>query len=127
MDFAEVADRLPEGMDEAGWHAVRPNLSHVAEASALWHLVTGPIAQPEFSDEDRAYLAEAARLLEWSEDPWHALTAALKDATGRKGKPLFLPLRQALTGMDHGPDMAELLPLIGESEARTRLVRAGKG
>ena len=127
MDFAEVADRLPEGMDEAGWHAVRPNLSHVAEASALWHLVTGPIAQPEFSDEDRAYLAEAARLLEWSDDPWHALTAALKGATGRKGKPLFLPLRQALTGMDHGPDMAELLPLIGESEARTRLERAGKG
>ncbi len=125
MDFADVAHRLPAGMDEAGWHAIRPNLSHVAEAADWWRLVTGPIEAPEFPDEDRAYLAEAARLLEWNDDPWHALTSALKEATGRKGKPLFLPLRQALTGMDHGPDMAELLVLIGEHEARARLQRAG--
>ena len=124
MDFTEVAERLPAGMDEAGWHAIRPNLSHVHEAADWWRLVTGPIEQPEFADDDRAYLAEAARLLAWGDDPWHALTNALKEATGRKGKPLFLPLRQALTGMDHGPDMAELLPLIGETEARARLERA---
>ncbi|MBY6015548.1 glutamate--tRNA ligase [Qipengyuania gaetbuli] len=124
MDFTSVEHRLPEGMDEAGWHAIRPNLSHVHEAADWWRLVTGPIAQPEFAEDDRAYLAEAARLLAWGDDPWHALTNALKEATGRKGKPLFLPLRQALTGMDHGPDMAELLPLIGETEARARLERA---
>ena len=124
MDFAAVADRLPEGMDEAGWHAIRPNLSHVGEAGDWWRLVTGPIDQPAFSDEDRAYLGEAANALSWGDDPWHALTGALKASTGRKGKPLFLPLRQALTGMDHGPDMAELLPLIGEEEARARLQQA---
>ena len=124
MGFAEVADRLPKGMDEAGWHAIRPNLAHVSEAAEWWRLVTGPIEPREFSADDRAYLSEAARLLEWSDDPWHALTAALKEASGRKGKPLFLPLRQALTGMDHGPDMGELLPLIGESEARARLASA---
>ena len=124
MDFAAVADRLPEGMDEAGWHAIRPNLSHVGEAGDWWRLVTGPIDQPAFSDEDRAYLGEAANALSWGDDPWHALTGALKASTGRKGKLLFLPLRQALTGMDHGPDMAELLPLIGEEEARARLQQA---
>jgi glutamyl-tRNA synthetase len=111
-------------MDEAGWHAVRPNLAHVSEAADWWKLVTGPIAHPDFSPEDRAFLVEAVRLLAWTENPWGALTSALKDATGRKGKPLFLPLRQALTGMDHGPDMAELLPLIGEAEARKRLLQA---
>ena len=120
-DFDAVADRLPAGMDEAGWHAIRPNLSHLAEAVDWWQLVTGPIEQPTFTDEDRAFLAQAAQLLTWSDDPWHGLTSALKDATGRKGKALFLPLRQALTGMDHGPDMKELLPLIGETEARARL------
>lgn len=125
MAFDDVADRLPAGMDEAGWHAVRPNLSHIGEAGDWWRLVTGPIDQPAFADEDRAFLAEAAALLTWSDDPWHALTDALKERTGRKGKQLFLPLRQALTGMDHGPDMAELLPLIGEEEARARLERAG--
>lgn len=124
MEFAEIKERLPAGMDEAGWHAVRPNLSTLAEAGEWWRLVTGPIDQLEFSADDREYLAQAARLLTWDDDPWHQLTAALKDATGRKGKPLFLPLRQALTGMDHGPEMKELLPLIGEGEARARLERA---
>ncbi|NNC58641.1 MAG: glutamate--tRNA ligase, partial [Erythrobacter sp.] len=124
MSYEDVRQRLPEGMDQAGWHAIRPNLSHVDEAGEWWRLVTGPIEQPDFSAEDRAYLGVAAQTLTWSEDPWHALTNALKETTGRKGKPLFLPLRQALTGMDHGPDMGELLPLIGEGEAKARLERA---
>jgi len=125
MPFETVKDRLPEGIDEAGWHAVQPNISTVGEVGEWWRLVTGPIEQPEFSDEDRVYLGEAAQTLAWSDDPWSALTSALKASTGRKGKALFLPLRQALTGMNHGPDMAELLPLIGEQEARARLMRAG--
>ena len=124
LEYDEVSGRLPEGMDQAGWHAVRPNLAHVHEAAALWQLVVGPVEPPSFSDEDRAFLAEAERLLSWSDTPWQTLTATLKEATGRKGKALFLPLRQALTGMDHGPDMGELLPLIGEREARTRLKQA---
>jgi len=126
LDYDAVADRLPQGMDAAGWHAIRPNLATVGDAGEWWRLVTGPIDRPGCSEEDRAYLAEAVRLLEWSDDPWHALTGALKEATGRKGKALFLPLRQALTGLDHGPDMAELLPLIGEAEARARLERAAE-
>jgi len=121
LPYDAVKDRLPAGMDAAGWHAVQPNLAHVAEAAEWWRLVTGPIEAREFTAEDRAFLAQAADTLAWGDDPWGALTAVLKDATGRKGKTLFLPLRQALTGMDHGPDMGELLPLIGEAEARARL------
>jgi glutamyl-tRNA synthetase len=121
LPFEAVQARLPDGMDAAGWHAIRPNLAHVGEAADWWRLVTGPVEQPEFSGEDRAFLAEAAAALVWSDDPWGALTATLKQSTGRKGRALFLPLRQALTGMDHGPDMGELLPLIGEDEARARL------
>lgn len=124
MPYDAVKDRLPDGMDEAGWHAVQPNIATVGEVSEWWRLVTGPIEQPEFSDEDKAYLAEAAQALVWGEDPWGMLTSALKEATGRKGKQLFLPLRQALTGMNHGPDMGELLPLIGEAEAKVRLEKA---
>lgn len=124
MDYDAVRHRLPEGMDEAGWHAVRPNLVHVSDAANWWKLVTGPIEQPKFSDEDRTFLGKASELLDWGDDPWKSLTTALKEATDRKGKSLFLPLRQALTGMDHGPDMGELLPLIGEEEAKARLCRA---
>ncbi|TNE32551.1 MAG: glutamate--tRNA ligase [Alphaproteobacteria bacterium] len=124
LEFVAVSERLPAGMDEAGWHAIRPNLSSLNEAGEWWRLVTGPIDQLDFSAEDRAFLAQAAHALAWGDDPWHQLTGALKEATGRKGKTLFLPLRQALTGMDHGPDMKELLPLIGEAEVRARLERA---
>ena len=124
LPYDAVKDRLPAGMDAAGWHAVQPNLARVDEAAEWWRLVTGPIAAPPFSDDDRVFLAQAAEALTWGDDPWGGLTAALKEATGRKGRPLFLPLRQALTGMDHGPDMGELLPLIGEAEARARLTAA---
>lgn len=124
LPFEAVKHRLPEGMDEAGWHALQPNLAHVSEAAEWWRLVTGPIEPCEFTEEDRAYLAQAAGTLSWGDDPWTALTAALKEMTGRKGRALFLPLRQALTGMDHGPDMGELLPLIGEAAARERLRQA---
>ena len=126
LPFAAVQARLPDGMDEAGWHAVRPNLAHLGEVGDWWRLVTGPITQPEFTSDDKAFLAEAVRVLAWGADPWSALTTALKEATGRKGKPLFLPLRRALTGMDHGPNMGELLPLIGEVEARSRLENAAR-
>ncbi len=124
LPFAHVAERLPEGMGEGAWEAIRPNLATVAEAADWWQVVTGPVQPPEFDAETRAFLDEAtvvAAALDWTEDPWIALTGALKDATGRKGKALFLPLRQALTGMDHGPDMKALLPLIGRDEAVRRL------
>jgi len=123
LDYAAVAPRLPAGMDEAGWGAIRPNLATLAEAADWWQVVEGPIASAPDPD-DIAFLAQAAQTaaeLDWSRDPWHALTAALKDATGRKGKALFLPLRRALTGRDSGPDMAALLPLIGRERALVRL------
>ena len=124
LPFARVAHLLPRGMGEAAWEAIRPNLAHVGEAAEWWQVVTGPIEAAQVDGETAQFLAAAAGLagsLDWSADPWRVLTAELKDATGRKGKALFLPLRLALTGRDHGPDMAALLPLIGRDEAVRRL------
>jgi glutamyl-tRNA synthetase len=123
LDFDAVAARLPKGMGEAEWEAVRPNLAIIAEAADWWGVIEGPI-ESHIDAADRDFLAEAARVagdLDWSADPWHALTAALKASSGRGGKALFLPLRRALTGRDHGPDMAALLPLIGRERAVERL------
>ena len=125
LPFDHVAARLPVGMDAQGWDAIRPNLSTIAEAADWWSIVTGPVSAPAFDDETRAFLAAAADLaatLDWADTPWAALTAALKEATGRKGKALFLPLRQAITGVDHGPDMGALLPLIGKDQVVARLL-----
>ena len=87
----------------------------------------GPLVAASTDAADRAVLAAAAAAapgIDWSADPWHALTAAVKDATGAKGRALFLPLRRALTGRDHGPDMGELLPLIAKEQAIVRLSAA---
>lgn len=129
LPYADVAERLPEGMSEEGWNAIRPNLPRVDEAAEWWQVVTGPVAVPRFEGETRGFIelaGDTLDALQWDEDPWHALTAELKQATGRKGKALFLPLRQALTGRDHGPDMAALLPLIGRAAAVERLRAASR-
>jgi len=124
--FSAVADRLPEGVDEATWCAIRPNIDTLADVGPWWAVVTGDIAAT-IASEDKPYLAQAAKAaasLDWSGDPWHGLKDALKTSTDRKGKALFLPLRQALTGVDHGPDMKALLPLIGRDRAIARLLAA---
>ncbi|MDF2493686.1 MAG: glutamyl-tRNA ligase [Sphingomonas sp.] len=126
LPFDAVRDRLPAGMTASAWDAVRPNLSTVTEAADWWGVIEGPVTAPQVSPDDADYLviaAEEVSSIDWNADPWHALTSALKNRTGRKGKALFLPLRRALTGRDHGPDMAALLPLIGRDRAIERLRR----
>jgi glutamyl-tRNA synthetase len=127
LPFDRVAHLLPSGMSETAWAAIRPNLAHIAEAADWWQVVTGPVAAPQLADEDGAFVREAGGVLaglDWGEGVWAGLTSALKERTGRKGKALFLPLRLALTGREHGPDMAALLPLIGREAALQRLSRA---
>ena len=123
-DYAWVVGQLPPQVDEAAWHAIRPNIAHLGEVADYWRVIEGPIEAPAPAAEDAAYLAQARAALEplaFGPVIWKEWTEALKTSTGRKGKPLFLPLRRALTGMDHGPDMSELLPLIGRARALERL------
>jgi len=129
LPYQAVAERLPVEIDAAAWPVVQPNVATVAQAADWVPVLTGNIPTPDLGEEDQAYLAQAiavAEEIDFSADPWAALTGALKSSTGRKGKTLFLPLRVALTGMDHGPDMAALLPLIGKERALARLRAAGR-
>ncbi len=126
LPFDAVRARLPAGMTAEAWEAVRGNLATVAEAADWWAILSGG-AGGTVAAEDRAFVAEAREVLAampFEGDVWHAWTAAVKAASGRKGKPLFQPLRQALTGRDHGPEMAALLPLIGRETALARLAAA---
>jgi len=123
LPFGAVRDRLPAGMSEADWLALRPNLKTVAEAADWWEILHGHI-QCEPSDDDRRVLEAAAHALaqvDWTADPWPQLVGRLKEDIGQRGKALFHPLRRALTGRDSGPEMAVLLPLIGRDEALRRL------
>ena len=124
LDFADVADRLPAGMNEADWLLLRGNVDHLSELGEWLLMLDGDLSAPDIADEDRDFLAQAASIaagLDWAGDPWPALADALKSTTGRKGKALFLPLRRALTGRDSGPEMAPLLKRIGRDRALARL------
>lgn len=123
--FEAVAGRLEAlgfgGIDATFWEAVRPNLSRLADVAEWWHVARGPI---EPVVEDAEFASSAAALLPaepWDDSTWSTWTGAVKSATGRKGKGLFMPLRLALTGRDHGPELKNLLPLIGRERAEARL------
>src|SRR5277367_836395 len=123
LDFAAVADRLPPGATEAFWLTVRGNLDLLSEARFWWDVVAGTIVPPPM-ETDSDFLRHAAATLPpepWNAEVWRDWTDALKQATGRKGRSLFMPLRLALTGEDHGPELRELLPLLGRARAKQRL------
>lgn len=123
--YALAKDRLDVmglgDLDESFWDAVRPNLTKFADVREWWVVANGPVT-PAIDDPD--FITQAAALLPpqpWSANTWKDWTDAVKTATGRKGKDLFMPLRRAITGMDHGPELAVLLPLIGPEKTLSRL------
>jgi len=124
LPHAAVAERLAAlgvGGGADFWEAVRGNLATVGEARDWWGVVAGPI-DPVI--DDAGFCAEAVAALPpepWDAGTWKAWTDAVKAKTGAKGKALFMPLRKALTGRDHGPELAALLPLIGRDKAVARL------
>jgi glutamyl-tRNA synthetase len=124
LPFAAVQQRLAAlGVpgDEAFWLAIRGNLARLDEAREWWRVVQGPL-RPLLADA--AFCAQAAALLPpepFDATTWKSWTGAVAAATGLKGRALFMPLRQALTAQDHGPELAALLPLIGRERALKRL------
>ena len=124
MSFTQVMTRLqaiaPQITAEI-WELVRGNLKALKEISQWQDICFGDIAGIR---NDSDYLTTAKSLLPnqpWDKTTWATWTSAIKEQTGRKGKELFMPLRQAITGFDHGPEMKDLLPLIGYDRVFKRL------
>lgn len=107
-------------LGEAFWRVVRPNLATFGDVAELARIVRGPIA-PVIEDPAFAAAALDALPAEIGPDSWSQWTAAVKEATGAKGKALFMPLRLILTGQSRGPEMADLIPLIGRERLAARL------
>ncbi len=123
MDYSVAKPRL-EALDadlgEAFWNTARANLAKFADVTTWARVVRGPITP---IIEDPAFMAEAAALLPdaFGEGSWAAWTDAVKTKTGAKGKMLFMPLRKAITGQEHGPDMNHMVQLIGRDKIARRL------
>lgn len=120
-----VKDRLdavgvPADSQEAFWAVAKENITTLADLEGWWVLCRDG-AEPLVADEDKDFIAQAMALLPegpYDTESWGKWTAAVKEATGRKGKGLFMPLRKAVTGMERGPDMSALLSLMQVVRAR---------
>lgn len=125
MSFDQVSQRLAamgvKEIDQDFWETVRPNLNNLKELKDWWDVCRGDI-DPVI--EDKEFITQAAELLPpapWNQETWMLWANKVKEKTGKKGKELFMPLRMALTGQQHGPELNTLLPLIGPEKARERL------
>jgi glutamyl-tRNA synthetase len=129
LDFAAVAERLPQGATEEDWLLLRPNLERLADFTAWFAVLHGDVDPPELAHDERLLVkdaAAAAEKLDWADEPWRSLTDELKRTSGRKGRELFHPLRLALTGRESGPEMAGLVAEMGRDRAVKRLEAAAK-
>ena len=120
-----VRDRIdalgvPADLAAPFWTVIRENIETLHDLKKWWELCQSG-ADPVIDDEDRAFVTEAMALLPegpFDTETWGTWTGAVKQATGRKGRALFMPLRKALTGQTQGPDMASLMPLLQVIKAR---------
>ena len=123
MDYATARPRLAEmdaDLGEAFWNGVRGNLQKFADVVEMATIVRGPVT-PVIEDAGFAAAALAALPETIDETLWPVWTNAVKEATGARGKALFMPLRMMITGQQHGPDMATLAPMIGRERIVKRL------
>ncbi|MEM1147296.1 MAG: glutamate--tRNA ligase [Pseudomonadota bacterium] len=127
LPFNAANERLaaidPKAANEAFWLLVRENCETVEDAAKFVPVAFGDIV-PLIAADDEAFIATAAQLFpegDVTADTWGVWTSALKTETGRKGKGLFMPLRKALTGMERGPSVGDMLVFIGHDRALARL------
>ncbi|MBS8229054.1 glutamate--tRNA ligase [Vannielia litorea] len=105
---------VPADQAERFWGVARENITVLADLQDWWKLFTEGAA-PLVAEEDKAFVTEALGMLgepPYTEATWGEWTSAVKEATGRKGKGLFMPLRKAVTGRERGPEMADVMALM---------------
>jgi glutamyl-tRNA synthetase len=129
LDYAHVADRLPAGATEQDWLALRGNLERLGDFAGWFAVLHGDVDPPELAHDERLLVRDAAAIadrLDWTAEPWRALTGELKQSSGRKGRELFHPLRLAVTGRESGPEMAPPVALMGKERVVRRLEAAAR-
>ncbi|WP_378941915.1 glutamate--tRNA ligase [Paracoccus sp. R86501] len=125
LPFDQVADRIaelgvPADQAERFWRVASQNITRLEDLDAWWQIFSQG-ADPQIDPEDADFITQAMTMLPpppYTDQTWGEWTAAVKEATGRKGKGLFMPLRKAVTGQAHGPDMSDVMPLIQVVKAR---------
>ncbi len=124
LEYKDVKEKLSlmdfNQIDESFWLAVRPNLQKISDIKDWWEICANP---KRVEVPDHQLLVIAAKTLPEiiNQDTWSSWTKIISVESGKKGKDLFMPLRLALTGMDNGPELKNLLPLLTREEIISRL------
>jgi glutamyl-tRNA synthetase len=123
--FSEVKNRLHQDIDEHFWLAIRNNIKRLSEVEIWYNICRKPV-EPVINESDQKFLAQTATFLDeyhnFDETTWDHWLASIKSNTSRRGKDLFMPIRLALTGIAHGPELKFILPLITKEKALKRLL-----
>ena len=123
-NFSEIEERLKkidEKIDQKFWETIRGNLNVVEDIKQWTDIVFN---SETIKPSDKDYIKIAIELIPddpWNDETWGQWTSAIKEKTGRKGKELFLPLREAFTGLNHGPEMKLLIQLLGREKIIERV------
>ena len=109
-----AAAGVPDALAGQFWEVVRENIQTLADLPGWWALFRDG-AEGAVAGEDATFVEQAWGLLgepPYTQETWSEWTSAVKEATGRKGKQLFMPLRLAVTGRARGPEMADVMALM---------------
>lgn len=127
---------LPSGLDashaSAFAAAVRPNVEFARDVQPWTEVAFGRLtncteeAVAAIEAAGEAFYAMAAEVFARPGLAFKQRVRELGQASGRKGPALFMPLRAALTGTTHGPELAGLLQLVPAAEVQARLTAALK-
>ena len=106
--------KIDKALHEDFWNMAKNNIQSRADLEKWWKICAQGI-KPSISENDKEFINLAFSILPkfpYDKNTWSIWTRRVQEKTGRSGKNLYMPLRSALTGMEHGPDMSLLMPLL---------------
>ena len=106
--------KIDKALHEDFWNMAKNNIQSRADLEKWWKICAQGI-KPSISENDKEFINLAFSVLPkfpYDKNTWSIWTRRVQEKTGRSGKNLYMPLRSALTGMEHGPDMSLLMPLL---------------
>jgi glutamyl-tRNA synthetase len=125
LSFEEIKDRLKNQniiAHETLWEIIKNNIDFLSEYSKWDTIINNEVEIENFDSEFLRLAADVLPSQPWDEKTWNLWIEKIKSLSDRKGKDLFLPLRKAITGLEDGPELKELILLIGYDKIKRRLV-----
>ena len=123
LSYSEIKKIVKQDFSNSFWEAIKSNIENVGDIDVWLDIIYNENFSKNKSIGDKKLLEVAQSSLpdEIDQSSWKKWTDFIKDKSGIKGKNLFMPLRMALTGLENGPEMKLVLPLMKREEVIRRL------